>query len=126
MTEQARVEKMKGLTQVDVKLWFFGVDVDRRYAVNVLERRLGSEDRVHSFLVGPISSVMKDFEAKIEIDVDEGGLWVTLKTNKWGGSMHDDGYITAEKDPPEDLVKAVNAALSVLMQDKDPFEEVQA
>lgn len=68
---------------------------------------------------------MEDFKANIEVTVDERKLWVTLKTNKWGWSIHDDGYTVAEDAPPEDLVDAVDIAVEVLLQDKDPFEEVQ-
>lgn len=67
---------------------------------------------------------MKDFVANIEIQVLEGKLWVTLKTDKWEGwAITDDGFIVAEDDPPEELEYIVEIAVERLLSDKSPWEE---
>jgi len=73
---------------------------------------------------------MEDFEAQIWIDVLEGELSVSLKTNRWGWSLSDDGFLTAKGDPfpvyagetPEDDVRyAVRVAVEALLGDEAPI-----
>lgn len=45
-------EMEQTLTCVDVKFWFFG-DVDLDEAGNILTQAVGSDECIHSFLVGP-------------------------------------------------------------------------
>ena len=75
---------------------------------------------------------MEDFVANIEIQVLEGELFVTLKTDKWKGwALSDDGYIVVGDEPldadglspEENLTYFVDIAVERLLSDKSPFEE---